>query len=46
MRVVNEKDDDIRLLLAGGGDVREMKKLFYEFDKNLDEIEEKGNAAS
>ena len=42
--VIDGKDDDLKMLLAGGGDVREMKKMYYEFDKTLEELEEKGGA--
>ena len=42
--VIDGKDDDLKMLLAGGGDVREIKKMYYEFDKTLEELEEKGGA--
>ena len=42
--MINGKDDEIKLLLAGGDDVRQMKRMYYQFDQALDQIEQSGGA--
>ena len=42
--MINGKDDEIKLLLAGGEDVRQMKRMYHQFDQALDHIEQSGGA--
>ena len=43
--ICQEKDNDLKLLLGGGGDVRELREMYDRIQTNLEEIENSGNCS-
>ena len=43
--ICQDKDNDIKLLLGGGGDVRELREMYDRIQSNLEEMEESGNCS-
>ena len=40
--ICQEKDNDLKILIGGGGDVRELREMYDRIQTNLEEMEESG----
>ena len=43
--ICQEKDNDLKILIGGGGDVRELREMYDRIQTNLEEMEESGNCS-